>query len=390
MKRILALALCVVTLSTSALAASRQEVVMTPERWFDAPLSIMGIAIRRGMGMDWSEALGTSRLPGADSEPIVVQSMDELQEQLIRYIAAAKQPPAFDVSALPKQSDLTMDVRNTYYAILSEYPQYKYAYDLTPELTKDGLLRCAISYMPYRTGAYPAGFQGETVTDLAQLVEVAENHLNDEKVSIRITNPTLAVDEMNVALQQVGGSYFLCQLNRDGTAIEISPLDGMDRKAALQRLEDIDAMAKQICQTCITDNMSTLERARALHAYLAETVDYDFRYYSDPASMPYDSITAYGALKNHLAICGGYAQALQALFRQAGIPCITVSGQLGRENHMWNLAKIDGEFFYFDATNDRHRGEFGYLYNGVTGEKLTQYTWDEEWSMELASKLLKD
>ena len=64
---------------------------------------------------------------------------------------------------------------------------------------------------------------------------------------------------------------------------------------------------------------------------------YDSRYYTDPASMPYESTTAYGALKDDLAICGGYAQALQALYEQVGIPCLTVSGQWNGENHMWNL-----------------------------------------------------
>ena len=48
--------------------------------------------------------------------------------------------------------------------------------------------------------------------------------------------------------------------------------------------------------------------------------------------MPYDSTTAYGALHDNLA---SYAQAFQLLLEQAGIPCVTVSGQLGAENHMW-------------------------------------------------------
>lgn len=48
-----------------------------------------------------------------------------------------------------------MAVKNLYYSILSDHPEYKYAYDLTSEVGEDGLLRCKVSYMPYRTGAYP-------------------------------------------------------------------------------------------------------------------------------------------------------------------------------------------------------------------------------------------
>ena len=105
--------------------------------------------------------------------------------------------------------------------------------------------------------------------------------------------------------------------------------------------------------------MSRLEQAQALYTWLTGQVRYDFRYYGQPGEMPYDSTTAYGALHDHLAICGGYAQALQLLLTQANIPCITVSGKLGGENHMWALAKVDGQWRYFDPTSDRGRRSTG-------------------------------
>lgn len=75
--------------------------------------------------------------------------------------------------------------------------------------------------------------------------------------------------------------------------------------------------------------MGKAAQAEALYAYLTEQVRYDFRYYSQPGEMPYSATTAYGALHDHLAICGGYAQAFQMLLQQAEIPCITVSGKMG-------------------------------------------------------------
>lgn len=133
--------------------------------------------------------------------------------------------------------------------------------------------------------------------------------------------------------------------------------------------------------------MTQAEQAEALYAWLTEQVTYDHRYYSAPAAMPYASTTAYGALHDHMAICGGYAQALQLLFRQAGIPCITVSGKMGGENHMWDFAQIDGQWRYFDATSDRGRADYGFLYFGVEGETLTRYTWDQSWAEALAERL---
>ena len=353
--------------------------------WNDPEMTALRTAIRQNLGLEWPE--GTEQTQPEQSEPVKIASLEALEKTLREFIAAAEQPPVLDVSALAGQAELTITVKNLYYNILSEQPGYKYAYDLQAELGKDQTLRCTFSYMPYRTGQYPAGFAGEPVADLAGLVKTARENLSREEVSIRITNPELQVDDMNLALQQVGGGYVLCALNRDGTAITMTPQNDLSARDAQARLTELDALAGQVYESCVRPGMSQMEQATALYTYLTEQVDYDFRYYSDRANMPYDSTTAYGALHNKLAICGGYAQALQLLFEKAGIPCITVTGKLGREDHMWNLARIDGQWLYFDATNDRHNAAYGFHYCGVGADKLTQYSWDGDWSGQLARAL---
>ena len=216
---------------------------------------------------------------------------------------------------------------------------------------------------------------------------MAREGLRQTSIPIRINNPNLAVDDMNKALQQVGGSYLLCQLSQDGTAITVTPQGGLTHEEALAKLEETQALAAQIYQQTVTAGMSQAEQANALYTWLTEQVRYDFRYYGQPGEMPYDSMTAYGALYNHLAICGGYAQAFQLLLEQAGIPCITVSGRMGGENHMWTLAQIDGQWLYFDPTSDRGRAEYGFHYCGVEAQALERYTWDEAWATRLADTL---
>ena len=259
--------------------------------------------------------------------------------------------------------------------------------ELREELGADGLLRCTISYMPYRTGDYPEGFQGTEVDSLAGLVQAARDGLAQESIPIRITDPELLVDHMNKALQQVGGSYLLCQLSRDGTAVTVTPQGGLTRQQALARLAELDALAEQIYGETVAPEMSQREQAQALYAYLTEQVRYDFRYYGAPGEMPYDSTTAYGALHDGLAICGGYAQAFQLLLEQAGIPCVTVSGKLGAENHMWDLAQIDGQWLYFDPTSDRGRAAHGFQCFGVEAGSLEGHTWDQTWAAALAEGL---
>ena len=354
--------------------------------WDDPDMVQLRSSIRENLGLDWPAESDTDT-PGQGEEILSVSTMEALQAELTRAIAAAEQPPAFDVSALEVQSDFPLTVKNLYYGILSDHPDCKYAYDLSAELRAGGLLCCTISYMPYRTGTYPEGFQGTKVSGLDDLVQAARDGLDQDNIPILITDRSLVVDDMSRALQQIGGSYLLCQLNRDATAITVTPQGGLTHEAALTRLAEMDALAEQIYRETVTSDMTQAEQAEALYTYLTEHVRYDFRYYSQPGEMPYESTTAYGALHDHLAICGGYAQAFQLLLEQADIPCITVSGKMGAENHMWNLALIDGQWLYFDPTSDRGRANYGFNYCGVEADALERYTWDQDLAARLSEGL---
>ena len=315
---------------------------------------------------------------GMDDETIVViSSLDEIKTQLRQAMQLAVQPPLFQIEALADRDNLEIDIRNLYYALLSDEPQLKYAYDLQVRYDDGGLLCCTFSYMPYQTGSFPADFSGTEVSTLQELMDVARQHLSSmDDAAIRIVNRDLTVDDMNKALQQVGYGYVLCQLNRDGTAITFSALNGMSEADCLSYIERTDTLADMVVGTATNEGMSLSEKAEALYTWLTETVRYDQRYYSDPVNLPYASRAAYGALHDHLAICGGYAQALQILFEKVGIPCYTVSGSMGGEYHMWNVAYLDGAWRYFDATSDRGRADYWFNYFGVSAEQLTRYTWD--------------
>ena len=352
--------------------------------WRDPDMTALRSAVRENLGLEWPQRADTS---SSSPTPPVAAALEELEQKLMEAIVAVELPPALACAAPVGSAELPMAVKNLYYSILSDHPEYKYAYDLTSEVGEDGLLRCKVSYMPYRTGAYPAGFQGIEVDGLDRLVEVARGGLSQESIPIRITEPTLTVDAMNRALQQVGGGWLLCQLSRDGTAITVTPQGGLSREEALNRLAQSECLARQVYEEIVTAEMGKAAQAEALYAYLTEQVRYDFRYYSQPGEMPYSATTAYGALHDHLAICGGYAQAFQMLLQQAEIPCITVSGKMGGENHMWVLAQVDGQWLYFDPTSDRGRADYGFQYFGVGEDALFRYTWDREGARSLTEAL---
>lgn len=276
-----------------------------------------------------------------------------------------------------------MDVQNIYYEIVAARPELKYVYEL--EIGgQEGSLACTLHYMPYKTGDFPEGFAGQAVSSLPELIAVAEENMGQELLPIRITDRELDPDSMNRALQQAGGAYILCMLNKDATAIQYSAPFGWNPEDCLAALAEADQLAEQVIAQVIDERMSQREKAEALYAYVTGTVSYDQRYYSDKGSMPYESQTALGALRDGMAICGGYSHAVKLLFEKAGIPCYNVTGKYFNENHMWNIALLDGEWLWFDATSDRgSTGEFGFLRFGLTELDSSKYHWNQDEVLKL-------
>ena len=349
-----------------------------------------------GMPVKTGAAAGAGEAAGAEEETTAPQEemphevpLEEAQEALRQAVGRMEQPPAVILPEGMEAQEAEITLLNAYYAVLAETPEYKYAYALETEVEGDRAF-CTLSYMPYRTGVYPEAFAGREVGSLRELVEAAESNLHEEELLICITDPELQVDDMQRALQQAGGGYFLCELNKDATAIQFKPHGGLEREECLQKLKEAETLAKEVLAQCQREGQTQEELARDLYSYLTENVKYDFRYYSEPEAMPMDSTTAYGALHDGLAICGGYAHALQTLFALAGIPCYTVSGVSGGEAHMWNIALVDGEWLYYDATRDRGCKPEYFSVCGVTADELRNGIFSYSWEEERIEPLLED
>lgn len=90
-------------------------------------------------------------------------------------------------------------------------------------------------------------------------------------------------------------------------------------------------------------NGSDYEKELYLHDVLVNRVTY--------TDSKLEEQNGYTTLVEGKGVCAGYAFALQYLLMRAGIQSYYVVGYAG-ENHAWNLAKIDGEWYYVDATWD--------------------------------------
>ena len=79
-------------------------------------------------------------------------------------------------------------------------------------------------------------------------------------------------------------------------------------------------------------------------------IDYDYDNYC-ATTIPAESYSSLGALKNKYAVCAGYALTFKLLCETAGLECDYVAGTAGGY-HAWNQVKVDGKWYNVDVTWD--------------------------------------
>ncbi len=130
------------------------------------------------------------------------------------------------------------------------------------------------------------------------------------------------------------------------------------------------AAAVAECQMQLSDDLSELERALAIHDYVLGRMVY--AYQADGVT-PSDEVWAHnmeGFVRYGRGVCEAYAKTYLYLCRLNGLDCLFVSGDADGA-HAWNLVKIDGLWYGVDGTWD-DVGDAAILYTcfGLSGEKL--------------------
>ncbi len=152
-------------------------------------------------------------------------------------------------------------------------------------------------------------------------------------------------------------------------------------KLALQR----NTFNKQISDILksIPAGDSAFEKEKKIHDFILNHLTYDNDLSASidtnnvTGRLCHPSFTAYGALINGKAVCEGYAKLFQYLCCEVGIPCIQVIGTSNRQNHMWNIVKIAGDWYHIDVTWDDTiyqslDGLLFYHYFNLTDKQITE------------------
>lgn len=130
----------------------------------------------------------------------------------------------------------------------------------------------------------------------------------------------------------------------------------------------------------ITGDMTDFEKELVLRDWMLEQGEYDKTVLDGKSRFGQkDSANPYGYLVGGYGICQGYATTFQLLMDLAGVECTTVVGAAfhSTETHVWNMVKLEGEWYCVDTTWDL---EGGYQYFNITSDRMrqTNHQWDYE------------
>lgn len=92
-------------------------------------------------------------------------------------------------------------------------------------------------------------------------------------------------------------------------------------------------------------------REKLVHDLLVKTAEYDTVAADDHKKYP-DAYGIYGFFVDKKAVCSGYAPATKLILNRVGIECRIVNGTSGGTGHMWNMVRINGQWYQLDVTQD--------------------------------------
>ena len=170
------------------------------------------------------------------------------------------------------------------------------------------------------------------------------------------------------------GAAFMINMNKPEIT-EVPDVEIREDGTVYAGGETLEEMALSVVNYCITDDMTEVQKYRALHDYIVDNAYYDFNalYEAETKTFTKQGQEAHDArlvLAYGRGVCDGYAYAYQALCKAAGLPCEMVFGDTDGQaynnmGHAWNRVKVGGHWYHVDVTWDDPVYEDGTEVGGV-------------------------
>lgn len=150
---------------------------------------------------------------------------------------------------------------------------------------------------------------------------------------------------LSLILKNEPGLFFVersikYDLDDRGLVTYITPKYNMSREEAVKAIEFCENEINKIL-FLLDDGMNDYDKALFLHDYICTRFSYD-------TMLQYDDM--YEFLKHGKGTCQGYTFTYMALLRAAGVECSFAASDT--IVHIWNLVKLDGEWYHVDLTWD--------------------------------------
>ena len=165
-------------------------------------------------------------------------------------------------------------------------------------------------------------------------------------------------------------------INNDEVVVTWTPMV-FDKTLSGEEIKLDAALSEILAAASVGTN--DYERVKIVYDYLADTITYDYEAMDTQGGLSTRRNSAYSALVEKKAVCGGYARAFQLVLNRLGIPCTTISGTAKGELHGWSIAMLDGEYYLFDVTWADQNTYVSYKYFAITTSELQKtHTFENE------------
>lgn len=188
--------------------------------------------------------------------------------------------------------------------------------------------------------------------------------LKDIEYTYRIntSNPQLSSTKEHIGTDGEGYHFLTFTLN-------------YTKQEDMDRYREAVAAARRVVSK-MPKGLNELEQAKYLYRYTATHIQYDSDDYYEDENWG----ALYDALIKGSAVCTGYAETLCCLYNLVGIDCLYVSGWVQTDTelfrHAWNIARVGGSWYVFDATWDAtvwDDGGYRPLYFGLSDAAMDSY-----------------
>ncbi len=211
---------------------------------------------------------------------------------------------------------------------------------------------------------------GVTVTSVATIRTMNKT----EDLEAQIENAVKKIEEEPDTDEQmednvlIGGEYLI----ESTTHISDAYKSGDTSSLSDRDKETLD-MAKAVIDEVIKDGMTPYEKELAIYEWMTTNLLFDEGSLVVVPTSEADCDNPYGVLKNHNAVCVGYATTFRLFMQMLDIECMVVHDT--GLSHSWNLVKLDDEWYHTDIYSDVGMG--GYANFNLSDEMaITTHDWD--------------